>query len=111
MDSGIDTATSSRVSPMSSVKKELLIDLVENEKIIHSRKTDRNIVSQKQEAWKRVTNAYNFEGLEPLRTQDQLKSAWARMKVRQVLCRRDKFIPNVAFWIEISVRKAPKHKL
>ena len=71
-----------RVSPMSIGERELLIELVGRENIIHSRKTDRKIVAAKQEAWARVTEHFNSHGLGTMRTLQQLKSAWERLKMK-----------------------------
>ncbi|XP_066963282.1 uncharacterized protein [Macrobrachium rosenbergii] len=71
-----------RISPMSVAERDLIVELVQEEKVLHIRKMDRRLIAEKQKAWARVTEKYNTYGLGPKRTVAQVKTAWERLKIK-----------------------------
>ncbi|XP_045101889.1 uncharacterized protein LOC123498640 [Portunus trituberculatus] len=71
-----------RANPISIPERDLLIQLIRDEKTLENKKTDGKTILQKREAWARITRTFNSHNLGCVRSEHQLKKVWERLKVK-----------------------------
>ncbi|XP_053383750.1 myb/SANT-like DNA-binding domain-containing protein 3 [Mercenaria mercenaria] len=67
---------------LSPYEKEVLIDLVENNKIVESKCNNAKVLFQKEEAWKEIVSSFNSRMGVTQRTEKQLKDLWKNINAR-----------------------------
>lgn len=69
-----------RSENFSQIEKQFIIDFIKEHPIIEKKEASVNILKQKNECWKELCRGVNAE-FERMRSVDQLKVLWKRMKV------------------------------
>ena len=71
-----------RSNPIGEIARNFLIDLVQQEEILHSRKTDGRVCVLKKRAWQRVADKFNAAGYGDLKDAQQRLKTWERIKMK-----------------------------